>query len=242
MIYECPVPLYPLQVEHGTHRAVIIDMGLAKFSFGGLSSAQDFGNLAYSAPEILQANGGRDKRSDVWAMGKIITELISGVRQRTDFVSPFTIWKTLKDSPYCNIVSKMVATNPSERPSMVEVITEIRWAGRLLGADVTAKQGAGTGQPNAGLVAQGGARGAWPASPAAKRKCHGLKAAPQADLVPGSNRAFVTEFSKMLVPLLPEGRVTQLCYKDKNGQLRIKVVVTRNGQMVKYWDVKIGKS
>ncbi|KAL7840143.1 hypothetical protein AOLI_G00254660 [Acnodon oligacanthus] len=253
-----------IMVEHGTHRAVIIDMGLAKFSFNGLSSAQNLGNEAYSAPEILQANGVRDKRSDVWAMGKIVAELLARVRLPTTFVSPTKIRETLNDSPYCNIVSKMVTTNPSERASMVAVISEIRRAGVILGADVVAKPGAGIGRPNPVLVPQDGARGPGLAGLAPNQKVHRLPApllkAPAAEasvvrfnrtpspqpeaLVSGSNREFVTEFSKMSIPcpLPADGTVTQRRYDDKSGQLVIKEIVTRNGKIVKYEDVKISKS
>ncbi|KAG9283722.1 serine/threonine-protein kinase Aurora-3-like [Astyanax mexicanus] len=155
-----------IMVEHETHRAVIIDMGLAKLSVNGLSSAQNMGNEAYSAPEILQANGIRDKRSDVWAMGKMVAELIARVRLPTTFVSPVKIQETLKDNPYCSVVSKMVASNPTERASMVGVISEIRRAGVIYGADVTPKPGAGTGWANPGLGAQAVVK-AVPASVAA---------------------------------------------------------------------------
>ncbi|KAI4891377.1 hypothetical protein NFI96_025933, partial [Prochilodus magdalenae] len=253
-----------IMVEQETHRAVIIDMGLAKFSFGGLSSAQNLGNEAYSAPEILQANGVRDKRSDVWAMGKIITELIARVRLPTVFVSPVKVRETLKDSPYCNPVSKMVATNPSERSSMVGVITEIRRAGVILGADVVARPGAGTGRVNPGVVAQDGARGPGNIAPAPVQRFQHIPTpfprapVPEAPavrlnrnpspqpkaLVPAVNRDFATEFSKMSIPcpLPPDGTVVQRTYDDESGQLRIKEIVTKNGKIVKYDDVQISKS
>ncbi|XP_036414457.1 spindle assembly checkpoint kinase-like [Colossoma macropomum] len=214
-----------IMVEHGTHRAVIIDMGLAKFSFNGFSSAQNCGNVAYSAPEILQGNGVRDKRSDVWAMGKIITELITGVRQSSNLASP-TIREMLKDSPYCNVVSKMVATNPSERASMAEMIIEIRHlsVGIHLGIDMLAKPKAGTGQAKLGLVAHDGPRRTGP--------------------VPVPIRVFVSEFFKVpiLCPLPPNGTVTHLHFDDESGQLVIKQIFMRNGNIVKHENMKIRKS
>ncbi|ROL41454.1 Calcium-dependent protein kinase 2 [Anabarilius grahami] len=65
-----------IMVEHQTHRAVIIDLGLAKFFRNGLSSAVNLGNEAYSAPEILQMSGVRDKRSDVWRSYVFMNELL----------------------------------------------------------------------------------------------------------------------------------------------------------------------
>ncbi|KAK7158247.1 hypothetical protein R3I93_009454 [Phoxinus phoxinus] len=125
-----------IMVEHQTHRAVIIDLGLAKFSRNGLSSAINLGNEAYSPPEVLQMEGIRDKRSDVWAMGKIIAELCARVRLPTQAVSAIKIRETLKDQPYCSAVSKMVEFNPANRTTMAGVIAEIRRAGSLQQADI----------------------------------------------------------------------------------------------------------
>ncbi|XP_035020733.2 dual specificity testis-specific protein kinase 1 [Hippoglossus stenolepis] len=118
-----------VMVEHDTNRAVIIDLGLAKFFRRGLNSAIDMGNEAYSAPEVLQKGSQRDQRSDVWAMGKIITELCARIRLYTPSVCPAKIKDTLHDQPYCHAVCRMVEPDPSLRASMGGVISEIRRAG-----------------------------------------------------------------------------------------------------------------
>lgn len=118
------------QVEHNTNRAVIIDLGLAKFFRHGLNSAIDTGNPAYSAPEVLQRVSQRSQRSDVWAMGKIIAELCGRIRLFTPSVCPAKIKETLKDQAYCSAVCKMVEPDPSVRAPMASVISEIRRAGR----------------------------------------------------------------------------------------------------------------
>ncbi|KAJ7985364.1 hypothetical protein DPEC_G00351300 [Dallia pectoralis] len=119
-----------IMIEHETHRAVIIDMGLAKFSRYGLSSAMDMGNEAYSPPEVLQRTSPRDQRSDVWAMGKIIAELCARVRLHTPSVCPEKIQETLsrQGQQYCKAVCRMVQKNPKMRATMAEVIPEIRKA------------------------------------------------------------------------------------------------------------------
>lgn len=116
-------------MEHATNRAVIIDLGLAKFFRRGLNSAIDMGNEAYSAPEVLNRHCQRDQRSDVWAMGKIIAELCARIRLYTPTVCPAKIRETLKSQPYCNAVSRMVEIDPSLRASMVGVMSDIRRAG-----------------------------------------------------------------------------------------------------------------
>ncbi|XP_039972734.1 CBL-interacting serine/threonine-protein kinase 24 [Xiphias gladius] len=118
-----------IMVEHNTNRAVIIDLGLAKFFRHGLNSAMDMGNQAYSAPEVLQGCNQRDQRSDVWAMGKIIAELCARIRLYTPSVRPAKIKETLHDQPYCSTVCRMVEPNPSLRASMAGVISDIRRAG-----------------------------------------------------------------------------------------------------------------
>ncbi|XP_073340648.1 sperm motility kinase 2A isoform X1 [Pagrus major] len=118
-----------IMVEHNTNRAVIIDLGLAKFYRHGLNSAMDMGNEAYSAPEVLQRGSQRDQRSDVWAMGKIIAELCARIRLYTPSVCPTKIKETLKDQPYCHAVCRMVETDPSLRASVGGVMSEIRRAG-----------------------------------------------------------------------------------------------------------------
>ncbi|XP_070768314.1 probable serine/threonine-protein kinase kinX [Enoplosus armatus] len=118
-----------IMVEHNTNRAVIIDLGLAKFFRHGLNSAMDMGNEAYSAPEVLQMGSQRDQRSDVWAMGKIIAELCARIRLYTPSVCPAKIKETLQDQPYCHAVCRMVDPDPSLRASIGGVISELRKAG-----------------------------------------------------------------------------------------------------------------
>ncbi|XP_037130675.1 spindle assembly checkpoint kinase isoform X2 [Syngnathus acus] len=117
-----------IMVEHNTNRAVIIDLGLAKFFRRGLNSAVDMGNEAYSAPEVLQRHSQRDQRSDVWAMGKIIAELCARVRLHTPSVCPAKIQEVMGKQPYCQAVCRMVESNPTLRASMVGVIGDIRKA------------------------------------------------------------------------------------------------------------------
>lgn len=120
------------QVEHNTNRAVIIDLGLAKFFRHGLNSAIDMGNEAYSAPEVLRWRRQRSQRSDVWAMGKIIAELYARVRLHTPAVCPAKIKELMQGQPYCDIVCKMVEPEPELRAAMVGIIDEIRVTGRTL--------------------------------------------------------------------------------------------------------------
>lgn len=115
-------------MEHETNRAVIIDLGLAKFFRSGLNSAVDMGNEAYAAPEVLQHHNQRNQRSDVWAIGKIIAELCARIRLYTPAVCPAKIRETLKEQPYCEAICKMVEGDPSRRTTMGGVIGDMRRA------------------------------------------------------------------------------------------------------------------
>ncbi|XP_007572953.1 serine/threonine-protein kinase Nek7 [Poecilia formosa] len=121
-----------IMVEHTTNRAVIIDLGLAKFFRHGLNSAIDMGNEAYSAPEVLRWRSQRNQRSDVWAMGKIIAELYARVRLHTPSVCPAKVKEVMQGQPYCDIVCKMVEPDPGKRAAMVSIIDEIRVTGRTV--------------------------------------------------------------------------------------------------------------
>ncbi|KAF7226760.1 uncharacterized protein [Nothobranchius furzeri] len=123
-----------IMVEHNTNRAVIIDLGLAKFYRQGLNSAIDMGNEAYSAPEVLQRKSQRSQRSDVWAMGKIIAEVCARIRLYTPSVCPAKIVATLKDNPYCSVVCRMVEPDPTKRATMYGVMNDIHRAGTILNA------------------------------------------------------------------------------------------------------------
>lgn len=235
-------------------------MGLAKFFKNGLSSAVNLGNEAYAAPEILEGNI-RDKRSDVWAMGKIIAELCARVRLPTRGVSPIKIKESLRDNPYCNVVCKMVAPNAAERSSMYGVIGEIRQIGASLGVIQGVHYGAG--RPHAGLGPHMGPRGTGAADFGAKQKLrpsspfqpeakhqelpveriHRSPSPRAQPVVPLNPNALANQFSNLSIPcpLPPDGTVIHRRYDDNTGQLQIKQIITRNGKVVKYEDVKITK-
>ncbi|XP_042597638.1 serine/threonine-protein kinase Nek6-like [Cyprinus carpio] len=242
-----------IMVEHQTHRAVIIDLGLAKFSRNGLTSAENLGNEAYSAPEILQNNGVRDKRSDVWAMGKIIAELCVRIRLPTQFVTPVKIHETLKDQPYSNPVSRMVEPNPNHRSTMAGVITDIRRAASPQPADI---------RPiyiTRDMVTHGNdirPNQKWgpPGPPVPKVEvnkppvlCYRQDPPHQRELgkamAPVRGEALNKHLSLMSFPCpLPEtGKVTQERYIEEKGALEYKEIVTKDGRIVKYEKVQITK-
>ncbi|XP_017308250.1 inhibitor of nuclear factor kappa-B kinase subunit alpha isoform X2 [Ictalurus punctatus] len=259
-----------IMIEHGSHRAVIIDMGLAKFFRNGLSSAVNLGNEAYAAPEILQGNV-RDKRSDVWAMGKMSAELCARVRLPTLNLTPIKIKETLKDNPYCSVVSSMVVKNAAERATMFGVIGEIR----QIGANQGANQWAGAGRPHAGLGAPMAApmgapmaapMGAWgtgaadfgakqklrpptPYPPEAKHheipaeRIHRSPSPRLQAIVPVTATELANQFSQISIPcpLPQDGKVIHRSFDNDTGQMEIKQIVMKHGKVAKYDHVAITK-
>ncbi|KAG1926604.1 serine/threonine protein kinase-like protein [Pimephales promelas] len=250
-----------VMVEYQTHRAVIIDLGLAKFYRNGLSSAVNLGNEAYSPPEVLQMGGVRDKRSDVWAMGKLIAELCARVRLPTQSVSAIKIRETLCTSPYCSSVSKMVEVNPANRTSMAGVIGDIRRAGSGQQADIRQRDitrdiprdiPRDFTHVNEIRANQKLYPAAAPVPKMDERKSPLLyyrrDPLPQRELgkalVPAKGQALNHQMSLMSFPCqLPEtGKVTQERYIDEKGALEYKEIVTRGGKIIKYEKVQITKN
>ncbi|XP_029958476.1 spindle assembly checkpoint kinase-like [Salarias fasciatus] len=286
-----------IMVEHGTNRAVIIDLGLAKFFKYGLNSAWDMGNEAYAAPEVLQRRAQRDQRSDVWAMGKIIAEFCARIRLVTPSVCPTKIKETLKDQPYCQAVCRMVHPDPTLRASMGGIIDDIRVAGGKSSA--VQKDRLKIPSPNIDVRNRSPSpvhRGASPfrRDPSPFRRDHSplnrptppinrspsplnfertprpaVKHSPLAGLLPSPspNRAqndnkaqhlapkggsdLTKDFIKMALfqeaakdlpcDLPATGRVMVRRFEQKNGDIETweqKEVVTRDGQIVKFDDIK----
>ncbi|KAJ8289719.1 hypothetical protein GJAV_G00004500 [Gymnothorax javanicus] len=117
-----------IMVEYGSLRAVIIDLGLAKFYRGGYSSATPGGNVEYAAPEIFSGHR-QDMSTDVWAMGKIIGELLLLKRLPTRELSSAMIQTLLCEHPYCDPIANMVDGSRIQRASMASVIGALRSAG-----------------------------------------------------------------------------------------------------------------
>ncbi|XP_018932794.1 spindle assembly checkpoint kinase-like [Cyprinus carpio] len=119
-----------IMVEYNTYRAVIIDLGLARFQKNGLCFGAEGGNLCYSAPEIFQGKY-RDQYSDVWAMGKIIAELLIVPRVRLPpTINTLYVYGAMGLNPYGFPVSRMVDSFVVFRPTMQQILGDIINAGK----------------------------------------------------------------------------------------------------------------
>nr|XP_015812883.2 cyclin-dependent kinase 2 isoform X1 [Nothobranchius furzeri] len=209
-----------IMVEYNTHRAVIIDLGLAKFFKLGLNSAANLGNDAYSAPEVLLGYSQRSHCSDVWAMGKIIAELHTRVRLPTSSLCPTTIRMLLKHQPFSSAVCRMVEPNSSQRTSMSGVIDDIRCAG-----------GAGSSGPVS------------PITKAVQLSQSSSTLAVRGNVTQGlmkmNQHQEITNNAPFNLPTT--GRVVMNDYEaksEKGGRWKRTEVTTRDGKIVKYKDVQ----
>ncbi|XP_066501066.1 RAB11a, member RAS oncogene family, like isoform X1 [Hoplias malabaricus] len=246
-----------IMVEHGSHRVVIIDMGLAKFFVNGRSSAINLGNMDYSSPEVRLNSSVRDKRSDVWAMGKIIAELILMKKLDPYNLDPNKIREYLKDYPCCNTVSKMVTFNASERASMAEVFFDLQTAGDFL---TPAKRSTFISSPS--FWGQSGARETEMIGLAADTKWSPTTAFPPREPFQSPHESLFqlhnSAFQNSLFPQLGTSRlvshesltnsfqqrstfsssqtnvsISQRHYERYSNEVKIKQVITRNEEVVK---------
>ncbi|KAK7886984.1 hypothetical protein WMY93_026605 [Mugilogobius chulae] len=119
-----------IMVENHTFRPVIIDLGLAKFEYGDFYSGRT-ANHAYAAPEIInQPFTKRSSKSDVWALGKIIAELLVGYEIYPKNPAHYQVLLQ-KHPEYCEVVAQMI-DNPIPRATMNGIIGRIREAEGLI--------------------------------------------------------------------------------------------------------------
>ncbi|XP_066573971.1 uncharacterized protein LOC136764042 [Amia ocellicauda] len=121
-----------IMIEYGSNRPVLIDFGVAKILYaGGISTAPNIGNEAYAPPKVLRGSL-RGKHSDVWAMGKIVAELLLEIRLEIERYRTWDLSKQLEGSPYLEPLTKMLNDNYHLRASMDAVVGSLVKAGESL--------------------------------------------------------------------------------------------------------------
>jgi len=91
-----PDNLFVIETEDDARRVKILDFGIAKLRQPGsgiqTQSQTAMGTPAYAAPEQLRESKDVDARADVWALGVIAHEMITGVRP---WGSTTSIWEII---------------------------------------------------------------------------------------------------------------------------------------------------
>ncbi|HNN53994.1 MAG TPA: serine/threonine-protein kinase, partial [Pseudomonadota bacterium] len=129
-------------VAPGGERVKVLDFGIAKLSDdrGGVKTATDqvMGTPAYMSPEQCAGAGGVDAQTDVYALGCVLYELLSG---RTPFVAdgpgrligmhlfqePPQLLSVAPHVPseIADLVHRMLAKEKAQRPTMKEAAEEL---------------------------------------------------------------------------------------------------------------------
>ena len=129
-------------VAPGGERVKVLDFGIAKLSDdrGGVKTATDqvMGTPAYMSPEQCAGAGGVDAQTDVYALGCVLYELLSG---RTPFVAdgpgrligmhlfqeppPLLSMAPHVPSEIADLVHRMLRKEKTQRPTMKEAAEEL---------------------------------------------------------------------------------------------------------------------
>ncbi|KAK9794669.1 hypothetical protein WJX73_004931 [Symbiochloris irregularis] len=119
----------PNVLLNSSGQAKISDVGLARTLLTRTHiSTLPGGTFDWQAPETLTGSG-TSFPADIWSMGVVLLEIITGERQRRGFyVAP----RMPEDCPQsiAGLVSSCMELDPKQRPTAAEVVKRIRLAGR----------------------------------------------------------------------------------------------------------------
>jgi serine/threonine protein kinase len=118
-------------LENSSKKLTVVDYGLLPLFSEEEASASENGMLAYTAPEILLGNAA-DEKSDLYSLGVLIYQLLARRLPFEDDDPGFLAQKHLQGRPDLgdlselingtDLIEKLLAKDPSERPSAREVI------------------------------------------------------------------------------------------------------------------------
>jgi serine/threonine-protein kinase len=140
-----PANLFVTSRRDGTRLVKILDFGIAKHRSAGAEQSKTsadylLGTVAYMSREQLRDAGKVDARSDIYALGVILYELLSGRRpfeadnQRelmakilSEEATPLAALQPILPQGLCKLVHRALAGDPGRRPASVqELEVELR--------------------------------------------------------------------------------------------------------------------
>jgi serine/threonine protein kinase len=129
-IYLVPDPAMP-----SGERIKILDFGLAKLGAGGNTQVQNvFGTPRYMSPEQCRSTRAVDHRGDIYALGCILFELLTGrppfqgdvrtVIRAHQTTPPPRVRSVVPDCPprFDELIDEMLAKDPAARPSSMAAV------------------------------------------------------------------------------------------------------------------------
>jgi serine/threonine-protein kinase len=142
-----PANLFATVRSDGTRLVKVLDFGISKtIDFGGSGSAQNLthsgmvmGSPGYMSPEQVRNAKGVDARTDIWALGVILYELLTGVTpfggaSLGDVIAkivsqdPPPIWQLRRDLPpdLVSTIGYCLARDPNSRvPTIADLATRL---------------------------------------------------------------------------------------------------------------------
>ncbi|SHI68481.1 Serine/threonine protein kinase [Rubritalea squalenifaciens DSM 18772] len=103
-------------------RPKIVDFGLARPLEGDEGGGVVFGTPGYTAPEVLNHPENVDQRSDIYSVGVMLYELLTGGMPVDPYMSPSEAAEA--DERFDNIVARAIQPDPEHRYSSVSEMAE----------------------------------------------------------------------------------------------------------------------
>ncbi len=136
-----PSNLFLIEDARGETSVKVLDLGLAKrlaphgVSLALTESDDRMGTVAYMAPEQARALNNADARADIWSLGVVLFELLSGQRPFCGKGTPDTLYliftappKPLRllrpevPAPLAEVIAACLSKDPDARPPSMEAL------------------------------------------------------------------------------------------------------------------------
>jgi eukaryotic-like serine/threonine-protein kinase len=119
-----PANLFVTKTNDGSPLIKLLDFGISKLSGGSTRTSEMMGTPSYMAPEQIASAKNVDQRADVWAMGVIAYEAITGQVPFLGETLPATVMAVIQAEPapmtgvpagFARVIARCLAKHPDHR-------------------------------------------------------------------------------------------------------------------------------